>query len=688
MDTIHFIALCDEVPAAVWPAGKSAPTYRDECVYIKDPLTVAAQDGMSFAEFKKLRTGFIYLSYIDKSKDYAQYYYILEKISGHFNGSTPRIAEWSSKVWKDVIAYCKSLPEYPRTNDFLNGLTRTEERERAMAATRLRPLGATPTVKDCELKIENLEAVYDKIGQLMKEIGGVNALHLLIEKLSYKNEIGRFLVPHTGNPVMTSMVEPETAYGYLFYLSLKHIKDKGIACDVRRKWKELDNICKDLCLAVYDVQKFDMWKYIVFPHSDVVKIVHDLVFMFDLYTLPQTNISFTQDWCLYLCKQVMRDKRSDALLNSKLKAAIQCMQWAMKRSSNEICTILKKGSRNSKTLNENRGLIEQLVIVNAESVNADFVTPVDFEKVNSMLYPVIETDEEYVLLPKPLVVWNWCEAILNIIKPYKTIAKDIGYVMEDFIGNKMSTHGISRHDGKYEYVDNAGENVEGEVDFLIEATEGDVYIECKKKSFTLPARSGDNVRIWGDLCDFVYSQMQCSRLENGVRRHGPIVLKEGRDGGDEYEYTWKGKYLYTDEKGVKSQKARRVVKTTMTLKEYGPMQDKVVLVSILESLIGKKVNLAFEPADITYTEEDKKRAQKTFDTMNDALLNLTHYYKAIGIKRPTFFCRFLSMEQLYFLIKKSKGQDHFFKLLEGGFVTTGTMNFWNEFLNTMGYLES
>ena len=46
------------------------------------------------------------------------------------------------------------------------------------------------------------------------------------------------------------------------------------------------------------------------------------------------------------------------------------------------------------------------------------------------------------------------------------------------------------------------------------------------------------------------------------------------------------------------------------------------------------------------------------------------------------------MEQLYFLIKKSKGQDHFFKLLEGGFVTTGTMNFWNEFLNTMGYLES
>lgn len=686
MDTAQFIVLCDGTPAALWPAGKLASTYQDECVNIKDPLTVTGQNGMPFAEFKKLRTGFIYLLYIDKSKDYAPYYYILEKISGHFNGSTPKIAEWSSKVWKDVIAYCKSLPEYPRTNDFQNGLTRTEERERAMAATRLRPLGANPMVKDCDLKIENLEAVYDKIEQLMKEIGGANALHLLIERLSYKNEIGRFLVPHTGNPVMTSMVEPETAYGYLFYLSLKHIKDKGITCDVRRKWKDLDNICKDLCLAVYDVQKFDMWKYIVFPHSNVVKIVHDLVFMFDLYTLPQTNVSFTLDWCRYLCKQVTRDKRCDTLLKVKLRTAMQCMQWAMNRSGNEACNIVKKGSRDSKKLEESKGLIEQQAIVKAENVNADFVAPVDFLKLNSMRYPLIETDEGYVLLPKPLVVWNWCEAMLNIIKPYKAIAKDIGYVMEDYIENKMRTHGITCHDGKYEYLDDAGETVAGEVDFMIEATEGDIILESKKKAFTLPARSGDDVMIWGDLCDFIYSQMQCSRLENGVRLHGPIVMKEGRNGGD-YEYNWKDKYLHTDEEGVKSQKPRRVVKTTMTLKEYGPMQDKVVLVSILESLVGKKVNLTIDPTDTSYSEEDKKRAQKTFDTMNAALLNLTQYYQAIGTKRPTFFCRFLSMEQMCFLIKRSKGQDHFFKLLEGGFVSTGTLNFWNEFLNTKGYLK-
>jgi len=686
MDTDQFIALCDGTPAIAWPAGKTAPTYQEECVNIKDLLTVAGQDGSPFAEFIKLRTGFIYLSYIDKSKDYAPYYYILEKISGHFNGSTPKIAEWDSKVWKDVIAYCKSLPEYPRTNDFINGLTRTEERERAKAATRLQKLGAQPIVENCELKIENQEAVYGKIELLMKEIGGVNALHILMEGLPYNKEIGRFLVPHPGNPVMPSMAELETAYGYLFYLSLKHIKDKGTDCDVRRKWKELDEICKDFCLAVYGVQKFDMWKFIVFPHSDVVKIVHDLVLMFDLYTLPQTNVTFTLDWCRYLCKNIMRDSRCDAKLEAKLKSVLMLMNWAMSVSANDTCTIIKKGSGKSRLLECKKALIEPQLLVRTESVNVNFVAPVDFEKVNSMRYPIIERNDDYVLLPRPFVVWNWCDAILSIIRPYKDLTKDIGYVIEDYIDNKLRTHGITSHDGRYQYQDAEGKTVKGEVDYLVETLEGDLIIESKKKAFTLPARSGDNIRIWGDLCDFIYSQMQCSRLENGVRQFGPIMLTEGRSGID-YQYDWKEKYPHTDEDSTTGERMRRTVRVTMTMKEYGPMQDKVVLVSILNSLLGKKIDLQFDPTDETYNDEDKKRARKTFDIMNEALLDLTKYSQAIGVKRPTMFSRFLSMEQLCFLIKKAKGQDHFFKLVEGGFVTTGTLNFWNEYLNTKSIYE-
>lgn len=55
-------------------------------------------------------------------------------------------------------------------------------------------------------------------------------------------------------------------------------------------------------------------------------------------------------------------------------------------------------------------------------------------------------------------------------------------------------------------------------------------------------------------------------------------------------------------------------------------------------------------------------------------------YQEIGDRNPTFFCRFFSMEQLYFLIKQASGNEDFYKLIEGGFASTGTLNFWNEYL--------
>ena len=34
----------------------------------------------------------------------------------------------------------------------------------------------------------------------------------------------------------------------------------------------------------------------------------------------------------------------------------------------------------------------------------------------------------------------------------------------------------------------------------------------------------------------------------------------------------------------------------------------------------------------------------------------------------------------YFLIKQASGNEDFYKLIEGGFASTGTLNFWNEYL--------
>lgn len=137
----------------------------------------------------------------------------------------------------------------------------------------------------------------------------------------------------------------------------------------------------------------------------------------------------------------------------------------------------------------------------------------------------------------------------------------------------------------------------------------------------------------------------------------------------------------------REEKRRYIIKTTMTLKEYGPLQDKIILANIIKSLLGRKINASFDATDTIHTTADPKNILEVFDGINQELVDITNYYQAIGDNNPTFFCRFYSMEQVYFLIREAKNQDHFVKLLNGGFVTTGTENFWNEYLNTIKFIN-
>lgn len=676
MDTSEFIKLCDGIPSETRKEEPRKILYKEKYVNIKNMLTPLGDEGMPFAEFKKLRTGFIYLSIIDDTKDYNPYYYILEKISEHFNGSTHRIADWSSQVWKAVIAYAKSLPEYPKTDAFTNEFIRTRERERAKAAKRLTAFGAILSVKDCDLEIKQLDGVLSRIDQLMCEMGGENVLNMLLKELTYQKEFGRYLVPHQGNQPMPTFIELEKPYGYLFNLCLKHLKEKGSSDNLQQKWEELIDILKDFCMAVYDSQKFDIWGDIIYKSSEVVRIVHEMILRFNLYTLPQTNVSFALEWCRFLCKETKRDSRCDGLLREKLTHVEKIMDWVVNVSNNDSCRHLRKDSKESMFFDRYKKGIEDCLIIKVDNLNMDFYTPDDYMKVNGVRYPVIETNDEYIFLPKPLVIWNWYEAIYNLIRRNKdkVLAKEIGYVIEDFIRNKMQTHGLTTHTGEYSY-----DGIDGEVDFLIEGTNADVYIESKKKSLSLKAQAGDDYYIWGDLWEFIESQMQCARLENGVKNFGPITLTNKKT-GTTYTYVWKNKMKEVSEgkPAVKEDKQRCVVKATMTLKEYGPMQDNIVLSNIIKSLVGTKINATFDVGDTIHTPNDQKRILEDFDKINKALSDITDYYNKIG-DRPTFFCRFYSMEQIYFLIRKATSQDHFVDLLRGSFVSTGTENFWNEY---------
>lgn len=110
MTTDEFIVLCDEISSDSKLQIK--PTFEEEKVSIPDRLADASLEQMPYREVLNLRTGFIYLSEIDDSRDYSTYFYILEKITEHFIASVKEVAAWSNRVWYDVIQFIKSLPEY------------------------------------------------------------------------------------------------------------------------------------------------------------------------------------------------------------------------------------------------------------------------------------------------------------------------------------------------------------------------------------------------------------------------------------------------------------------------------------------------------------------------------------------------------------------------------------------------
>jgi hypothetical protein len=664
MTTDEFIALCDGI--GVVNKLKTKPTYHEEKVRIHDKLADASLERMRYREVLNLRTGFIYLSEIDDTRDYSTYFYILEKITEHFNASVKEVASWSNDVWRDVIHFVKSLPDYPRTNAFVHEEFRKQERERARAALRLRCYGVALSVKDNDLELANTEGVIAHINTLARRIGGYKGLMMLLEKIPYITNFGRYLEPHQGNLPMMSMVEPEVPYGFLFNLFLKYLSDDCSSIDADSDFKELKDVTTDLCLALYNSQKMDIWNDIARMSTDIVNLMHELVIRYDIYTLPQTGTSFTTDWCRFLTKWVKRNPRCTPMLRSFVEYHNKVMNVCLSAAQKDKCVIISSTSREGKLIKDIPLAFQSYLIKDAALLNANFDMPNDFLKVDYMMHPIYSKGDTYMLLPSPLGVWCWFESLKRgIVRLERSVGKELGLAMEEFIRNKMQSHGIVSHTGNYSF-----EDVEGECDFLVQALKGDMLIESKKKSFSRNALEGDDHFIWSELYDFLYSQMQCVRTEYGVRKHSPLKFTDKK--GDRYSYTWVPQY--TDSEGVLRE--RCVSKVTMTLKEYGPMQDNILVTQLIENLLGKHIDSTFPTAH--YSQREIDDFKKYFAMVNDTLDTMTDYYTKLGVRNPAFHCRFYSMEQLYCLIRNSNNADDLHREIAEVYVSTGTQNFWNE----------
>lgn len=70
----------------------------------------------------------------------------------------------------------------------------------------------------------------------------------------------------------------------------------------------------------------------------------------------------------------------------------------------------------------------------------------------------------------------------------------------------------------------------------------------------------------------------------------------------------------------------------MTLKEYGPMQDNILVTQLIENLLGKHIDSAFPEAH--YVQREIDDFKKYFAMVNDTLDTIADYYTKLGAKNP------------------------------------------------------
>ena len=287
-------------------------------------------------------------------------------------------------------------------------------------------------------------------------------------------------------------------------------------------------------------------------------------------------------------------------------------------------------------------------------------TPLDEKKVNAANKPLIKANGKTYALPVTIGSWGWFEALMTVVRNQekednkKNIDKEVGELIEVYIKEKLDEKSITHCCGHYLHP------VDGEADLVVEATEGIMLFEIKKKRLTRMAKSGDEFRIVADLLgSLIDSQAQCFRTSHLMIKDGYVDLDDGN-----------GNVTRVEKQG----KTAECI--SVCLGAFGPLQDRMLIKSIMDEMCNNPLTAEYEGIDkqtIKDVKKFNKDMQKWMPFLNEEITN------GDSKTNPFFNSWFLDFEQLMLIVKESNSNDELLaRLLETKYVTKGSYNFYRE----------
>lgn len=623
---------------------------------IKALLPSAGDEIILYKDFQRLGKGLLREQLLD-GVDNQCYIDIVEIIHNYLGWNQNAIKGFSTPCWQDVIAACSEEMPLPQT-DWLKEYDK--EYRLAAAAKRLREFGLQIKIEGCSYVTENDDIVFDALIKWIREAGGRRFLKMLLAQMEYLEPEGRFLTDMNGNtpnPKDLIIVKP---YNYLVNLALANIKaDGGSNREATKAFGKAIRLATDYCFLKYPVQNFgNLWGDLFHRDRDTVEFFRDLVYKESIFGLTQHSVWFTKMFCERVL-MYMRDTGRVLEGGYTFYEYERLMNYVLSVASAKKCVELRKNRLNELGINAINQLIDD-VTTSDDVLNKGFRTPLDVEKENANNKPLIKANGKIYALPATIGSWGWFEALMTVVRNQekednkKNIDKEVGELIEVYIKEKLDEKSIKHCCGHYLHP------VDGEADLVVEATEGIMLFEIKKKSLTRMAKSGDEFRIVADLLgSLIDSQAQCFRTSHLMIKDGYVDLDDGN-----------GNVTRVEKQG------RTAECISICLGAFGPLQDRTLIKSIMDEMCNNQLTAGYEGIDkqtIKYVKKFNMDLQKWMPFLNKEITN------GDSKSNPFFNSWFLDLEQLMLIVQDSNSNDELLtRLRETKHVTAGSYNFYKE----------
>ncbi len=633
--------------------------------FAKDKISKEIQDilksldeGLDKIVLNKINAELIYrqIIYNEYSMYYLQIIYIMHYVTGYFEF----IPTWDDEKWNELIKLSKNYLNLFENLKYDLKSNNPKEFNRAQSVKYLVSKNCQISIINGEIEfISGLDEIYRKLEQKISEFGGINLIFECLSHLNYDSRFERYIFIKNLTPGEKELQIP---WGYLLNLSLKHLQFKHISKRLKyeKLFKEIIELSTKIINGVYNVQDYNIFNYFFLNLKNLPQHVSNLVLYDSLFTIPQSNILLELELCQYLFSF------DDEFFKNNLGFTIDEFITVgndfyniWNKENNPILMPLSKKIKYSLSYDTYIKILDFLS--HTDNLNNNYIEPHDYQEINFFEKPLIKYDSGSFLLPA--ISWsapNFYESLATFLRePYKlcfdkSLDELLGEKLEEFIAILLNKFGISFiKSGKYKFNKN-----NAECDFIIECEKSIIIIEVKKKVLTRKSKSGLNYSIFIDLSkSLLYSQVQAGKVELLLKKDGKIILNENNIA---HEILFKN---------------RVIKRISLTQFEYGSLYNQRFIKNFLNAQLNGEFIL--ENGDNRLNKDFEKfiKYGKQFQMQYIELDKLQKEDFNYFIHR----CYFMSLSQLFEIIRRSSDNDTFDENLPKNIIETGTFDWYYEY---------